>query len=141
MAHEPRAGAAATYTMRRNAAYELAGGYPRQAGKSADGWRLQMARITVDRDTIAAFCSRHHIRRLAFFGSVLRDDFRPDSDVDMLVEFEPGRVAGFFQMAAMEEESSVLLGNRGVDLRTPRELSRSFRDEVVASAEVQYAGG
>jgi len=93
-------------------------------------------RIAVDRDKIAEFCRRHHIRKLAFFGSVLRDDFRPDSDVDVLVEFEPGHVPGlrFFDM---EAELSEILG-RKVDLNTPRFLSRYFRDRVEAEADVQY---
>ncbi|HET8626297.1 MAG TPA: nucleotidyltransferase family protein [Thermomicrobiales bacterium] len=99
-----------------------------------------MARIAVDRAAIADFCRRHHIRKLAFFGSVLRDDFRPDSDVDVLVEFEPGHTPGYFNLVDMEDELSTLLGGRKVDLRTAKELSRYFRDEVVASAEVQYAG-
>lgn len=99
-----------------------------------------MARLAVDRDTVAAFCARHHIRRLAFFGSVLRDDFRPDSDVDVLVEFEPGRAPGLFALAGMEEELASILGGRKVDLRTPQDLSRHFRDQVVAAAETFYAG-
>ena len=99
-----------------------------------------MARIAVDRDAIAEFCRRHHIRKLAFFGSVLRDDFRPDSDVDVLVEFEPGHTPGFIRLAGMEFELSDLLGGRKVDMRTPEDLSRYFRNDVVASAEVQYAG-
>jgi predicted nucleotidyltransferase len=95
-----------------------------------------MAQVQVDRSALADFCRRHHIRKLAFFGSVLRDDFRPDSDIDVLVEFEPGHVPGlaFF---AMEAELSELLG-RKVDLNTPQFLSRYFRDEVRAEAEVQY---
>ena len=99
-----------------------------------------MVRIAVDREKIAEFCRRNHIRRLAFFGSVLRDDFRPDSDVDVLVEFEPGRAPGLLRMAGLELELSALLG-RKVDLRTPAELSRYFRDEVLHSCEVQYAQG
>jgi len=95
-------------------------------------------RIAIDYQRLADFCRQHHIRRLAFFGSVLRDDFRPDSDVDMLVEFEPDTRIGLLGMAQMEIELSDLLG-RKVDLRTPQELSRYFRDEVVASAEVAYA--
>ncbi|MFL6230551.1 MAG: nucleotidyltransferase family protein [Pyrinomonadaceae bacterium] len=87
---------------------------------------------------IADFCRRYHIRKLSFFGSVLREDFRPDSDVDVLVEFEPEHVPGLFALAGMERELSSLLGNRKVDLRTPQDLSPYFRDEVVASAEVQY---
>jgi predicted nucleotidyltransferase len=79
-----------------------------------------MARITVNPEEIADFCRRHHIRRLSFFGSVLRDDFRADSDVDVLVEFEPGKGPGFLRLARMEEDLSPLLGGRKVDLRTPR---------------------
>lgn len=84
---------------------------------------------------------RHHIARLSFFGSVLRDDFRDDSDVDVLVEFEEGMTPGLLGMARIEEEVSRLLGGRKVDLRTPRELSRYFRDKVVSNAMVQYASG
>jgi hypothetical protein len=97
-----------------------------------------IVRIDVDKQRIAEFCKKHHIRRLAFFGSVLGDDFRPDSDVDVLVEFEPGQVVGLVRLAGMERELSQILG-RKVDMRTPQDLSRYFRDEVVASAEVQYA--
>jgi uncharacterized protein len=94
------------------------------------------ARIAIDRERVAAFCRRHHIRRLALFGSVLRDDFTAESDVDVLVEFEPGHVPGlaFF---AMQNELSAILG-RTVDLNTPGFLSRYFRDEVLAEAETQY---
>ena len=95
------------------------------------------AKISVDRQKIAEFCRRHHIRKLALFGSVLRDDFGPHSDVDVLVEFEPGTTVGFLRLAAMELELSEMLGRR-VDLRTPAELSRYFRDEVLREAEVQY---
>ncbi|HEX9288167.1 MAG TPA: nucleotidyltransferase family protein [Anaeromyxobacteraceae bacterium] len=96
------------------------------------------ARIAIDRERVAAFCRRHHIRRLALFGSVLRDDFTAESDVDVLVEFEPGHVPGlaFF---AMQDELSAILG-RKVDLNTPGFLSRYFRDEVLAEAETQYGG-
>ncbi len=86
---------------------------------------------------IEAFCLRHHIRKLSLFGSILTPRFRPESDVDMLVEFEPGRVPGYFGLVGMEMELSEMLG-RKVDLRTPGELSRYFRDEVVAQAAVQY---
>ena len=95
-------------------------------------------RIPIDRQKTADFCRRHHIRRLALFGSVLRDDFRPDSDVDVLIEFEAGATAGFLRLAAMEIELSEML-RRKVDLRTPAELSRYSRDEVLRMAEVQYA--
>ncbi len=92
--------------------------------------------IPVNRAKIAEFCRKHHIRRLAFFGSVLRDDFRPDSDVDVLVEFEPEHTPGlaFF---AMEDELSEILG-RKVDLNTPNFLSPFFRAQVEAEAEAQY---
>jgi uncharacterized protein len=95
--------------------------------------------IQVDREEIAEFCRKHHIRRLAFFGSVLREeDFRPDSDVDVLVGFEEGHVPGLIRLAGMERELSCLL-RRKADLRTAEDLSRYFRDRVVAAAEVQYA--
>jgi predicted nucleotidyltransferase len=98
-------------------------------------------RINLPQDRIAEFCRRYHIRRLSLFGSVLREDFRPDSDVDMLVEFEPSHEPGFFGLARMERELSELLGGRKVDLRTPEDLSRYFRDEVLTEAEVRYAQG
>jgi predicted nucleotidyltransferase len=91
------------------------------------------------RALIAEFCRRHHIRKLAVFGSVLHGDDRPDSDLDVLVEFEPGHVPGFFRLAGMELELSALLGGRKVDLNTPLCLSRYFRDEVLAEAEPVYA--
>ena len=86
---------------------------------------------------IEEFCLRNHIRKLALFGSVLTPRFRPDSDIDVLVEFEPGHVPGFFGLARMERELTEVYGIK-VDLRTPEDLSRYFRDEVVASAVVQY---
>lgn len=95
-------------------------------------------RITIDSEHVAEFCRRNHIRKLAFFGSVLRDDFDQDSDVDVLVEFEPGYPVGLIRMAGMEIELSGIIG-RKADLRTANDLSRYFRDEVVAQAEVQYA--
>lgn len=95
--------------------------------------------IQVPNKELAAFCRRHNIRWLAFFGSVLRDDFAPDSDVDVLVEFEPGSVPGLFGLARMERELAALLGGRQVDLRTPEDLSRYFRQSVLDEAEVQYA--
>jgi hypothetical protein len=85
---------------------------------------------------IADFCQRHHVRRLSLFGSILRDDFRPDSDVDVLVEFEPGRTPGF-AFFGMQEELSALLG-REVDLNTPGFLSEHFRREVLRQAEPLY---
>jgi hypothetical protein len=87
------------------------------------------------------FCERHHIRRLSLFGSVLRDDFSSSSDVDVLVEFAPGHVPGLLRLAAMERELSAMIGGHRVDMRTPRDLSRYFRDDVVAHAIVRYAQG
>lgn len=104
---------------------------------NARGVRPNRLQIAVDRDALARYCRNHHIRRLAFFGSVVRDDFTPDSDVDVLVEFEPGHVPGlaFF---AMKAELGQILGRR-VDLNTWEGLSPYFRDEVAAEAEVHYA--
>jgi len=95
------------------------------------------AHVPIDRDRIAEFYRRHHIRRLSLFGSVLRDDFRPDSDVDVVVEFEPGNRVGLIGLAELELELAELLG-RKVDLNTPGFLSRYFREQVLAEAEVQY---
>jgi predicted nucleotidyltransferase len=97
--------------------------------------------IAIRKDQIADFCVRHHIRWLAIFGSALRDDFGPESDVDVLVDFLPGQVPGFFGLFEMEEELSGLLAGRKVELRTPEDLSRYFRNRVVANAEVQYVQG
>jgi len=93
--------------------------------------------VDIPQDRLADFCRRHHVRRLALFGSILREDFRQDSDVDVLVEFEPGHTPSLFKMAALERELSQIVG-RGVDLRTPAELSRYFRDDVIRQSEVQY---
>ncbi len=98
-----------------------------------------MSQITLPKDKIEDFCRRHHIRKLSLFGSVLRGDFHPDSDVDVLVEFEPGYSVGLIRLAGMEIELSSIIG-RKVDLRTPAELSRYFRQKVLDVAEVQYAG-
>jgi predicted nucleotidyltransferase len=94
--------------------------------------------LKVDQSQLAQFCRRNRIRRLSFFGSVLREDFSPESDVDVLVEFEPGAKMGLLRMAALESELSEIIG-RKTDMRTAADLSRYFRDEVVAEAEVQYA--
>ncbi len=96
-----------------------------------------MVRIPIDKDQIAAFCRRHHIRRLAFFGSVLRDDFGPDSDVDVLVEFEEGKVPGLLGLARAQNDLSDMLG-READLNTLGFLSKYYRDSVVREAEVLY---
>jgi predicted nucleotidyltransferase len=102
---------------------------------------MDRQRIKLPQDRITEFCHRHHIRRLSLFGSALREDFRPDSDVDILVEFEPDCEPGFFGLAWMERELSEFFGGRKVDLRTPEDLSHHFRDEVLAGAEVRYAQG
>lgn len=99
-----------------------------------------MSNIPIPREKIADFCRRHGIRKLALFGSVLRDDFGPDSDVDVLVEFEPGAAVGLITLASMQLELGDIIG-REVDMRTPDDLSRYFRQQVLDSAEVQYATG
>jgi len=86
-------------------------------------------------DDLTEFRRRHGVRRLSVFGSALREDFRDESDLDILIEFEEGRVPGFFRLMAMQAELSALVG-RTVDLRTPADLSRYFRDQVLAEAEV-----
>ena len=98
-------------------------------------------KIEVPQDKIADFCRRQHIRKLSLFGSVLRDDFGPESDIDVLVEFEPEHVPGFIRLAGMEFELAEILGGRKVDMNTPNSLSRYFRDKVLAEAQVQYVCG
>lgn len=95
--------------------------------------------VFADRAALAALCRRHHIRRLSLFGSVLKGTAGVDSDVDLLVEFEPGHVPGMLAIAGIEAELSELLGGRCVDLRTAQDLSRHFRTDVVRTAEDQYA--
>ena len=97
--------------------------------------------ISISKERLAAFCQAHGVKRFAIFGSALREDFGPDSDVDVLVEFEPGRTPGLLGVAGMERELSDLFGGRKVDLRTPEDLSRYFRQDVLDAAEVQYAQG
>ena len=94
--------------------------------------------MSIPKDLIAAFCEEHGITRLSVFGSALRPDFGPDSDIDVLVEFEPDRIPGLFGFAGMELELTRMLG-RKVDLRTPEDLSRYFRQEVLAEAQTQYS--
>lgn len=96
-----------------------------------------MVQISVDRAKIADFCRKHNIQRLSIFGSVLREDFGPNSDVDVLVDFEPGHSPGL-DFFSMEMELSEILGHK-VDLNTPGFLSPYFRDQVLAEAEIQYA--
>ena len=95
--------------------------------------------LNIDEPTVRKFCESHSIRRLALFGSQAKGTAGPDSDVDLLVDFEPDSVPGLLGMAAMEDEFSNLLGGRKVDLRTARDLSRHFRDEILRTAQVQYA--
>ena len=98
-------------------------------------------KVDLPKEKIADFCRRHHIRKLAVFGSALRDDFRPDSDLDVLVEFEPGQTPGLIRLAGMEIELSALLGGRKVDINTPLCISPYFRDEVLTEAEPVYVAG
>jgi uncharacterized protein len=99
-----------------------------------------MVQIFPDRPSLAALCRRHHIRRLALFGSVLKGSAQPESDIDLLVEFDAGEEPGLLGLTEIETELSALIGGaRRVDLRTVDDLSRYFRDEVIGSAVVQYA--
>jgi hypothetical protein len=93
--------------------------------------------ISFDRDAVSAFCRRHHIKRLALFGSVLRDDFGPESDIDVLVEFHAGHVPGL-EFVRIERELSSLLHGRRVDMVTPKFLNPRIRDRVLESAEPLY---
>ena len=103
------------------------------------GRRVRAAQIlNVDRAKVADLCRRHHIARLSLYGSVLRDDFRPDSDVDVLVEFEDGQTPGF-GIIGIQDELSALFGGRRVDLVTLPGLNRWLRDPILASAHVMYA--
>jgi len=95
-------------------------------------------RMDLPREELAKFCKRHHIRKLSLYGSILKGDFTSDSDFDFLVEFHPDHIPGLITLAGMEIELAEILG-RKVDLRTPQDLSRYFRQEVLDSAEVQYA--
>lgn len=94
--------------------------------------------LLIPKTRLEEFCRRHHIRKLAFFGSVLRPDFRPGSDVDVLVEFEPGSKVGFFELYDLEQELSRILGGRKVDLNTPQSLSKYFREQALTEAQVEY---
>jgi predicted nucleotidyltransferase len=102
---------------------------------------MNQERPHIPKELIEDFCQSHHIRKMSVFGSYLTEDFGPESDIDFLVEFDPAHIPGLIEFAGMEIELSELLGGQKVDLRTPQELSRYFRDEVLAAAEVQYAEG
>ncbi len=95
------------------------------------------ANINISKEKIADFCKRNHIRRLSLFGSVLRGDFGPSSDVDVLVEFEPGTRVGLIRLSGLELELADIIGHK-VDLNTPGFLSRYYRDQILGEAEVQY---
>jgi len=99
-----------------------------------------MGSLAIAEEQLARFCRGRHIRRLSLFGSTLAGTARPDSDVDLLVEFEPGHEPGLLGLASMEAELAGMLGGKKVDLRTPQDLSRYFRDQVLRTAEVQYVG-
>lgn len=96
--------------------------------------------ISIPQSVIAEFCRRNGIRRLSFFGSVLRDDFRPDSDIDVLVEFQPGKIVGW-DIITIEDELSHLLGGRKVDMVRKSALSPRLKDRILSSAQVQYEEG
>ena len=96
--------------------------------------------VEIPKEKVADFCRRYHIRKLSVFGSVLRQDFGPNSDVDVLVEFESGHVPGL-ALIRMQDELSVLLGGREVDLVTPKFLNPRIRDRILVEAAVQYAAG
>jgi len=95
------------------------------------------SRINIPRELIAGFCRRYRIRKLSLFGSVLRDDFDSNSDIDVLVEFEPGERVGLIRLARIESELEGILGHK-VDINTPGFLSKYFREEILSQAEVQY---
>ncbi len=95
------------------------------------------ARISIPKDQIAEYCKRNRVRRLSLFGSVLREDFGPDSDVDVLVEFEPGTRIGLIRLSGLEIELGNIVG-RKVDLNTPGFLSKYYRDQILTEADVQY---
>jgi uncharacterized protein len=107
-------------------------------GRRLDRGKLSVVEIPIDTDALADFCRRNGIRRLALFGSALRGEMGPESDVDLLVDFEPGHVPGLIRLAGMERELSPLFGGREVELRTYGDLSRYFRDEVRAEAVPLY---
>jgi predicted nucleotidyltransferase len=96
--------------------------------------------LKMPQEQIEAYCRKWQIKELSFFGSVLRKDFKPDSDIDILVEFDPDHIPGLIRLAGMENELSDLIG-RKVDLRTAQDLSPYFRQAVLATAEVQYVEG
>ncbi len=97
------------------------------------------SRFPLSKKTVAQFCGRYRVKKLSLFGSILGKDFTPKSDIDILVEFDPGFTPTFFTISEMEREMSKLLGGRKVDIRTPEELSSYFRSDVVRESEILYA--
>ncbi len=97
-----------------------------------------LQQIFFPKKELNSFCQRHHVHKLAFFGSILSANFGPESDIDVLIEFEPEYIPGLVEFIGMEMELTEMLG-RKVDLNTPQSLSRYFRDRVIAEAKVQYA--
>jgi predicted nucleotidyltransferase len=95
--------------------------------------------FAIDKSSLEGFCTRNHIKRLSLFGSHHTGTARSDSDIDILVEFEPARRPGLLGLAKMAMDLTTLAGGRRVDLRTPQDLSRHFRDEIVNNAEVVFA--
>lgn|SRR5690554_3964609 len=95
--------------------------------------------VSFQKHKLAQFCSNNKIYRLALFGSALRGELKPDSDIDLLVEFKKGHVPGFFELYRMETELAEMFGGRKIDLRTPAELSRHFREDVISGSEVLYS--
>ena len=96
--------------------------------------------MNIDKQALFSFCRAYHIKRLGLFGSLIKGGLGPDSDIDVLVEFEPGHVPGYFDLASMEKELSRFFSGRKIDMRTPNGLSRYFRDEVLQDLEVLYVG-
>jgi len=125
------------YKELRNLVARLKEDAHRYEGASERG-PLVFRRFHVSERGLAEFCRKHHVRRLSVFGSALRPDFNPASDIDILAEFEPGRTPGFLKLAEIEAELSSLLRGRRVDLRTPQDLSPYFREQAVREAELQY---
>lgn len=98
-----------------------------------------MSELAIPEEQLARFCKQNHIRKLSLFGSALRQELRPDSDLNFLVEFEPEHVPGLLALARMERELSAIFGGRKIDLRTTEDLSRYFRRQVMETAKVTYA--
>ncbi len=98
---------------------------------------MRMSRISISKELLGEFCEKHHIRRLALFGSVLRDDFAPESDIDVLAEFAPGEPVGYIRLGTVEAELSDLFGRR-VDLTLSNSLNPAFRERVLSEAETLY---